>query len=238
MNTGLLQAAEHKPGLLRLVLRGTRRSALRILGLLLAGLAGSFIAGTASGAPSERLRNEKVLVLDQSLQPGETMLMPGNRAGVLVWFNAGEVTVSSAGGAPRTETVKRGEVVFRPAESGTFKNAGATVLRVIWTGFLGQGGQEFWGTNGLAPDYRLLFENQYGRAYDIRIKAGEFEPRHTHHDRIVICLSGAELEHTLLDGRKEPATLNTGQITWRRGVTHIGHNLGKTDLWVIAIEPK
>ena len=30
----------------------------------------------------------------------------------------------------------------------------------------------------------------------------------------------------------------TGEIAWRRGGTHIGHNLGKTDLWVIAVEPK
>ena len=25
---------------------------------------------------------------------------------------------------------------------------------------------------------------------------------------------------------------------WRLAATHVGHNLGKTDLWVIAVEPK
>jgi hypothetical protein len=40
------------------------------------------------------------------------------------------------------------------------------------------------------------------------------------------------------DGRREAATLKTGEIAWRRGVTHVGHNIGKTDLWAIAIEPK
>jgi hypothetical protein len=40
------------------------------------------------------------------------------------------------------------------------------------------------------------------------------------------------------DGRRETSTLKTGEIAWRRGATHIGHNPGKTDLWVIAIEPK
>ena len=37
---------------------------------------------------------------------------------------------------------------------------------------------------------------------------------------------------------QEISTLKTGEIAWRRGATHVGHNLGKTDLWVIAIEPK
>jgi hypothetical protein len=40
------------------------------------------------------------------------------------------------------------------------------------------------------------------------------------------------------DGRTETSTLRTGEIAWRNGGTHIGQNLGKTDLRVIAIEPK
>jgi hypothetical protein len=55
---------------------------------------------------------------------------------------------------------------------------------------------------------------------------------------VVVCLSGAQLRHLMPDGREEPSTLQTGAITWRLGATHIGQNLGNTDLWVIAIEPK
>lgn len=90
----------------------------------------------------------------------------------------------------------------------------------------------------LSPNYKLLFENQYTRAYDIRIPAGTKEPQHTHKDRVVVCLSGAKLKHLLPDGREEPSTLKTGESAWRRGGTHIGQNLGDTDLWVIAVEPK
>jgi hypothetical protein len=32
------------------------------------------------------------------------------------------------------------------------------------------------------------------------------------------------------DGREEPSTLRTGEIAWRLGATHIGQNLGTTDL--------
>jgi hypothetical protein len=84
----------------------------------------------------------------------------------------------------------------------------------------------------------MLAENQYARAYDIRILPHTFEPQHTHHDRVVVCLSGAELEHILPDGTHQPSTLETGEIVWRLGATHVGHNLGTTDLWVIAVEPK
>jgi hypothetical protein len=40
------------------------------------------------------------------------------------------------------------------------------------------------------------------------------------------------------DGHEEPSTLKTGEIAWRLGSTHIGQNVGKTDLWAIAVEPK
>lgn len=209
-------------------------------GNIFCGLACVLLCGAnaLAGDQTEKIRNEKVLVVEQTVAPGETVSLPNDRAGVVVYFDGGSVQTTSPQGKPQTATVKQGDAVFRPPQAGTLKNAGSAPLRVVWTEYLGNGGSETWGPAGLAPDYKLLFENQYGRVYDIKMGAGKFEPVHTHHDRVVICLSGAELEHTMLDGRKEPATLKTGEIAWRGGVTHIGHNLGKTDLWVIAIEPK
>jgi hypothetical protein len=84
----------------------------------------------------------------------------------------------------------------------------------------------------------VLLENRYARVYDIRIPAHTNEPQHTHHDRVVICLSGAKLEHLFPDGRREPSSLETGEVAYRRGTTHVGQNLGDTALWVIAVEPK
>jgi quercetin dioxygenase-like cupin family protein len=196
------------------------------------------VTGALAAAQTEKVRNEKVLVVEQTLAPGETVSLPGDRASVAVYLDDGSIEVTAAGGAPWTESVKRGRAVFRPARAGTVKNAGSPVLRIVRTEYLGKGGSETWGTTGLAPNYKLLFENQYGRVYDIKIAAGMSEPLHTHHDRVVVCLSGAELQHEMPDGQKETSTLKTGEIVWRRGATHVGHNLGKTDLWVIAIEPK
>jgi hypothetical protein len=195
-----------------------------------------------AGVQTEKVRNDKVLVVEQTLAPGEALSLPGERAGVVVYLDAGSVEITPLitplQEKPRTETVKRGEAVFQPPQAGTVKNTGPAALRVVWTEYLGKGGSETWGRAGLAPDYKVLFENQYGRVYDIQMAAGKSEPLHSHHDRVVICLSGAELMHEMPDGRKETATLKTGEIAWRGATTHIGHNLGKTDLWAIAIEPK
>jgi hypothetical protein len=191
-----------------------------------------------AGGQTEKVRNDKVLVVEQTLTPGETLSLPQDHPGVVVYFDAGSVEIVPPQGKPRIENVKRGETEFESPQSGTTKNAGSIPLRAVWTEYLGQGGSETWGTNGLAPNYKVIFENQYGRVYDIKMAAGKSEPLHTHHDRVVICLSGAKLRHEMLDGRTEDSSLKTGEIVWRRGATHVGHNLGKTDLWVIAIEPK
>lgn len=196
------------------------------------------VPSVMAGVQTEKIRNDKVLVVEQTLTPGEALSLPGERAGIVVYLDAGSVEMTPSQGKPRTETVKRGETVFQPPQAGTVKNAGSVALRVVWTEYLGQGGSEMWGPAGLAPNYKVIFENQYGRVYDIQMAAGKSEPLHSHHDRVVICLSGAELMHEMPDGRKETATLKTGEIAWRLATTHIGHNLGKTDLWAIAIEPK
>jgi quercetin dioxygenase-like cupin family protein len=195
-------------------------------------------AGLLAAAPTEKVRNEKVRVVEQTLAPGETVSLPADVANAVIYLDAGSVVVTPARGTPGTQTVKRGDAIFDPSLSGTVKNAGAAVLRIVRIEYLGKGSPETWGTTGLSPNYKLLHEDQFSRVYDIKIAAGTSEPKHTHHDRIVVCLSGAQLEHLLSDGRKETSTLKTDEIVWRRGGTHVGHNLGKTDLWVIAIEPK
>ena len=127
---------------------------------------------------------------------------------------------------------------FLPANSGALKNTGTAPLHFVRIEYLTKGSFETWGATGLAPNYKVLLENAYGRVYDIKIRAGAREPQHTHHDRIVIALSGAKLEHLLPSGERQPSTLKTGEIVWRRGGTHVGHNMGTTNLWVIAVEPK
>ena len=199
-----------------------------------------WIVLSRSGLPgqSESLRNEKVVVREVNVLSGDQFPLPPDRAGVAIHLDAGMTEHIAQGGNPRSAAVQRGDTVFYKSGSGTLRNAGAKAFRIVWIEFTGKGSPESWGVTGLSPKYKPLFENQYVRAYDIRIAAGTSEPWHSHRDRVVVCLSGAEVVHEMPDGRKETSSLKTGEIGWRRGGTHIGHNLGKTDLWVIAVEPK
>jgi len=160
-----------------------------------------------------------------------------SKPAVSVYFDGGTLT---QGGeiASKKLTVERGQAVFTPAGPETIRNTGNSPVHFVRIEFPGRGNKEIWGAAGLAPNYKLLFENNYTRVYDIRIPAHSDEKQHTHHDRVVVCLSGATLRHEMPDGSGETATLQTGEIAWRRGATHIGHNLGDTPLWVIAVEPK
>jgi uncharacterized cupin superfamily protein len=195
-----------------------------------------FASIASAAVQTEKLRNEKVAAFDCTLRPGETLNI--KQPGVTVYFQGGSLEIAPEGGKAQKVTVKPGDTVFRAAQAGVVKNTGSSEIRFARVDFLGSGGSETWGTTGLSPNYKLLFENPYTRAYDIRIPAGTKEPQHTHKNRVVVCLSGAQVRHLMPDGREEPSTLQTGEIAWRLGATHIGQNFGTTDLWVIAIEPK
>ncbi|HUA91891.1 MAG TPA: hypothetical protein VL991_04950 [Terracidiphilus sp.] len=201
--------------------------------------AGVILAITAStGLLAEGFSNAKVVVTKSAIVPGKSEALAVQHPSVVVYFDGQSEETILANGSRHREEITRGKTVREPAETGTLLNTGSTPLVFVRVEFLTAGGQETWGTTGLAPSYKVLFEDQHSRTYDIRIPAHAREPQHTHHDRVVICLSGATLEHILPDGRKQPSTLKTGEIAWRQGQTHIGHNMGNTDLWVIAIEPK
>jgi len=186
----------------------------------------------------EKIRNDKVLVNEETLSPGERVAISGEYPDMIVQMTDGAIEVSQAGGAVLKTTVKRGDIAYRSAQKRTIKNVGPSALIFVHVEFLTKGLDEVWGMKGLAPNYKILIENRYARSYDIRIPAQTSEPQHTHHARVIVSLAGAELEHILPDGTKQPSTLKTGEIAWRPAATHIGHNMGHTDLWVIAIEPK
>ena len=190
------------------------------------------ILALAAAAQTEKVRNQRVVVTEDHIAPGHRLILIGSPS-VTVYLTAGKTEA-----AGKRRDVNAGDVEFRAAQVHRIDNVGSSDIKVARVVFPGPGIEETWGAAGLSPNYKVLLENRFTRVYDIRIPAGTKEPQHTHHDRVVVCLSGAQLEHLMPDGRVEPSTLTTGEIAWRRGGTHIGHNLGKTDLWVIAVEPK
>ncbi|MES1166430.1 MAG: hypothetical protein ABUL68_00365 [Pseudomonadota bacterium] len=185
----------------------------------------------------ERVHNERAVAYEETLAPGESEAAVDRLPSVVVFLSDGTVS-DAAGGQAAPVAVKRGQVIFRGANAAALRDSGKSELRFVRVEFPGQESGETWGERGFAPDYRLLVENGYVRCYNITIPAGLSEPQHTHRDRVVVCLSGAELRHVLPDGHQEDSSLKTGECLWRLGQTHVGKNIGKTDLWVIAVEPK
>ena len=163
------------------------------------------------------LKNDKVSVTEYRLMPSEMANVAAAHPAVIVYFD--------------------GHAEFKPSPA-QIRNTGAALMHFVEVQFLGGGSGETWGAAGLSTTNKMLLENRNARVYEIRVPAGGREPQHTHKDRVIVCLSGAQIKHTLPDGKTEVSDLKTGQIAWRAGVTHIGQNESKTDLWVVAVEPK
>lgn len=198
----------------------------------------AFLPTSLSASSVPKLKNDEVSVTEVTLAPGETESLPETQPNIVVYLSGSEVTIVPRQGSGVKEALRRGETVFEPAGTKSLKNAGPSELKYVRVEFLTSGKQETWGMTGLPPTYKLLVDNRYVRAYDLKIPPHGYEPRHTHHARVVISLSGATLEHILPNGQKQPSSLKTGEIVWRPGATHVGHNMGSTELWVICVEPK
>ena len=209
-------------------------------GMLMFGALALFAAGTGPlfASTTEVFKNDKVAVSEVTLKPGEQETLAGKQPSVVVYLTGDEAQRKFADGVARNVAIERGETVNEKAQPETLINTGHAALKMVRVEFLTAGKQELWGMKGLPPNYQMIFEDQHSRTYNIRVRAHSWEPEHTHYDRVVVCLSGARLEHVLPDGKILPSTLKTDEVTWRGGQTHKGHNLGDTDLWVVAIEPK
>jgi hypothetical protein len=191
-------------------------------------------ASTAGAADLSRpFKNAQVVVTEHTLQPGQSLPLSDQRPSVVVYFSGNKAATGS-----QSRPIQRGETTFLAAEIKAIRDTGSEPLHFVRIAFLGNGNTETWGMTGLPPNYKMVLENRYTRVYDIRIPAHFKEPLHTHHGRIVVCLSGAKLEHLLPDGHVQPSTLTTGEVVWRPGQTHVGHNIGNTNLWAIAVEPR
>lgn len=191
-------------------------------------------------AMTEAFRNEKVIVTEVTLAPGDYVTVADEYASVLVCLSGDLVTIMPVdmAGVVLPRPIQRGDTMSVPERLREISNSGHAPLHLVRVEFPGAGSDQTWGMAGLPPNYKVLFEDRHSRTYDIRIAAHAWEPQHTHHARVVVCLSGAQLEHVLTDGSVQPSTLRTDEVVWRLGQTHKGHNLGDTDLWVVAIEPK
>ncbi len=186
----------------------------------------------------EKISNEKVIVSEVRLEPGQELVVRGDRASAIVHLEAGTLEFRPQKGPAIRMFTERGHTSFEPAAAGVLRNAGRKVVAFVRIEFVGVGSHEKWATKGLAAQDKLLFENAYARAYTIRLAAGSSEPEQRLKRRVVVCLSGAKLAYRLPDGQQVMSSSRPGDVSWREPASRTPHNVGRTEFWAVAIEPK
>jgi hypothetical protein len=98
-----------------------------------------------------------------------------------------------------------------------------------------------------APEYhRLLFENEYVRVLEVRIKPGQFVPVHTHRwPCAAYVMSGSDFirrdgeGNVLFDSRTAGSPAPTPATQWVPPLPpHSVENIGKTEIVLISTELK
>ena len=86
--------------------------------------------------------------------------------------------------------------------------------------------------------YKLLFENERVRVFEVRFKPGERIALHSHPDHVVYVLDDGKLKLSYPDGKSVEVVLKAGQPLWIPAETHTAKNVGSTDAHSLVVELK
>jgi quercetin dioxygenase-like cupin family protein len=86
--------------------------------------------------------------------------------------------------------------------------------------------------------YKLLFENERVRVFEVRFKPGERIALHSHPDHVVYVLDDGKLKLSYPDGKAVEVVLKAGQTLWIPAETHAAENVGSTDAHSLVVELK
>lgn len=90
-----------------------------------------------------------------------------------------------------------------------------------------------------SPDkYKVIFNNDKVRILDVRLKAGDKSPMHSHPNYIVYSFTNSTVKFTSKDGKTAEVKTKAGQCMWRNAESHAVENTGKTEVHVLNIEMK
>jgi quercetin dioxygenase-like cupin family protein len=77
--------------------------------------------------------------------------------------------------------------------------------------------------------YKLLFENERVRVFEVRFKPGEKIALHAHPDHVVYVFGDGKLRLSYPDGKAVEVGLKAGQTLWIPAETHAAESVGSTD---------
>jgi quercetin dioxygenase-like cupin family protein len=90
----------------------------------------------------------------------------------------------------------------------------------------------------VAPDVKVLLENDRVRVLESKLKPGEVEGMHTHPEYIAYFLSPTTVEITTPDGKSVVKKPPAGKVLYGTGAEHRIKNVGDTLQRVLVIEIK
>jgi quercetin dioxygenase-like cupin family protein len=90
----------------------------------------------------------------------------------------------------------------------------------------------------VAPDVKVLLENDRVRVLESKLKPGEVEGMHTHPEYIAYFLTPTTVEITTPDGKSVVKKPPAGKVLYGKGAEHRIKNVGDTLQRVLVIEIK
>ena len=90
----------------------------------------------------------------------------------------------------------------------------------------------------VAPDVKVLLENDRVRVLESKLKPGEVEGMHTHPEYIAYFLTPTTVEITTPDGKSVVKKPPAGKVLYGTGAEHRIKNVGDTLQRVLVIEIK
>ena len=90
----------------------------------------------------------------------------------------------------------------------------------------------------VAPDVKVLLENDRVRVLESKLKPGEVEGMHSHPEYIAYFLTPTTVKITTPDGKSSVKEPLAGKVLYGKGATHRIENVGDTLQRVLVIEIK
>jgi len=188
--------------------------------------------------------NDRVRVCDVRFKPGDSIAMHSHPDHFVYVIAPGKIKLSDPDGKTKLMENKAEEVVWIKAETHSAENIGTTEFHGLVFELKGSGEKAeppagVPDTVKAAPAiHKVLFENDRVRVIDVRMKAGDKLPMHSHPAFVVYPFTDSKMKMTGADGKATEVQAKTGQVIWNEPVTHAVENIGTTEAHVLDVELK
>ena len=204
----------------------------------------------AAGAADDRVKidNDQARVLVVSSAPGAKSELHEHKMNrVMIYLDAGKMTLTDAAGKVATLNFKAGEALWSPATGPHVSlNVSDHPVRIVEVELKSKPG----GLNTAKPSaldplkvdpkrYKVEMENDQVRVVRAQYGAHEKGVMHEHVlNRVVTYMTEAKMKVTTPEGESKTVTGAPGDVTWGGHATHIEENLNDKPFEVVVVELK